>query len=188
MADTKLQYDEVIATCRDLYIKKMADYGPSWRISRPQTITDQIFINAKRIRTIETTGENHVGDGVRGEFIALVNYGLVGIIQLSLPCADRIDITPDEALALYDEHVAETFALMKRKNHDYGEAWRDMRVSSYTDLILTKIERIKEIEDHCGETLVSEGIASNYMDIINYALFGIIRIDEQANQAAGKGE
>ena len=140
------------------------------------------------LRTIETTGENHVGDGVRGEFIALVNYGLVGIIQLSLPCADRIDITPDEALALYDEHVAETFALMKRKNHDYGEAWRDMRVSSYTDLILTKIERIKEIEDHCGETLVSEGIASNYMDIINYALFGIIRIDEQANQAASKGE
>ena len=104
------------------------------------------------------------------------------------PCADRIDITPDEALALYDEHVAETFALMKRKNHDYGEAWRDMRVSSYTDFILTKIERIKEIEDHCGETLVSEGIASNYMDIINYALFGIIRIDEQANQAASKGE
>lgn len=185
---TDSQFEQALAVCRQVFAPKLQDYGASWRIMRPQTVTDQLFIKAKRIRTIETTGENHVGDGVRGEFIALVNYGLVGIIQLSLPCADRIDITPDEALALYDEHVAETFALMKRKNHDYGEAWRDMRVSSYTDLILTKIERIKEIEDHCGETLVSEGIASNYMDIINYALFGIIRIDEQAYQAASKGE
>ena len=174
---TDSQFEQALAVCRQVFAPKLQDYGASWRIMRPQTVTDQLFIKAKRIRTIETTGENHVGDGVRGEFIALVNYGLVGIIQLSLPCADRIDITPDEALALYDEHVAETFALMKRKNHDYGEAWRDMRVSSYT-----------EIEDHCGETLVSEGIASNYMDIINYALFGIIRIDEQANQAASKGE
>ena len=175
---TDSQFEQALAVCRQVFAPKLQDYGASWRIMRPQTVTDQLFIKAKRIRTIETTGENHVGDGVRGEFIALVNYGLVGIIQLSLPCADRIDITPNEALALYDEHVAETFALMKRKNHDYGEAWRDMRVSSYTDLILTKIERIKEIEDHCGETLVSEGIASNYMDIINYACFGAIKMLE----------
>lgn len=183
---TDHQFEQALTVCRKVFADKLHDYGASWRIMRPQTVTDQLFIKAKRIRTIETTGENHVGEGVRGEFIALVNYGLVGIIQLSLPCADRIDTTPDEALSLYDTHAKAAFELMKRKNHDYGEAWREMRVSSYTDLILTKIERIKEIEDHCGQTMVSEGIASNYMDIINYALFGIIRIDERMGK--GKAE
>ena len=184
---TDSQFAQALEACRAVFAPKLQDYGASWRIMRPQTVTDQLFIKAKRIRTIETTGTNLVGDDVRGEFVALVNYGLVGIIQLSLPCADRIDIDSNAALALYDKHAKEAFELMKRKNHDYGEAWRDMRVSSYTDLILTKIERIKEIEDNSGKTLVSEGIASNYMDIINYALFGIIRIDEQSAGAEGKG-
>ena len=181
---TDSQFERALTACREVFAPKLHDYGASWRIMRPETVTDQLFIKAKRIRTIEVTGENRVGDGVRGEFMALVNYGLVGIIQLSLPYADRIDISAAEALSLYDHNAKEAFELMKRKNHDYGEAWRDMRVSSYTDLILTKIERIKEIEDNRGETLVSEGIASNYMDIINYALFGIIRLDEAK---AGKG-
>lgn len=185
---TDSQFEQALAACRQVFAPKLRDYGASWRIMRPETVTDQLFIKAKRIRTIEMTGENRVGDGVRGEFMALVNYGIVGIIQLALPCTERIDIDAEEVLALYDSHAKEAFELMKRKNHDYGEAWRDMRVSSYTDLILTKIERIKEIEDHQGATLVSEGIDSNYMDIINYAMFGIIRLDEQASQSATQGK
>lgn len=185
---TDSQFEQALAACRQVFAPKLRDYGASWRIMRPETVTDQLFIKAKRVRTIEMTGENRVGDGVRGEFMALVNYGIVGIIQLALPCTERIDIDAKEALALYDSHAKEAFELMKRKNHDYGEAWRDMRVSSYTDLILTKIERIKEIEDHQGATLVSEGIDSNYMDIINYAMFGIIRLDEQASQSATQGK
>lgn len=186
-AKTDKQFASALQACREVFAPKLHDYGASWRIMRPSTVTDQLFIKAKRIRTVEVTGDNRVGEDVRGEFMALVNYGLVGIIQLERPCSDRIDLSANEALALYDSHAEEAFELMRRKNHDYGEAWRDMRVSSYTDLILTKIERIKEIEDNQGETLVSEGIASNYLDIINYAVFGVIRIDEAAANAAAQG-
>ena len=185
---TEEQFRNVMAECRSLFAKKLHDYGASWRILRPVSLTDQLFIKAKRIRSLETTGTSLVGEGIRPEFIALINYGIIGLIQLEQGYADTVDMTPDQALKLYDEHAKMCLELMLRKNHDYNEAWRDMRVSSYTDFILTKIQRVKEIENLNGSTLVSEGIDANYMDIINYALFGIIRIDEQANQAAGKGE
>lgn len=176
---TDIQFEQVIAECRTLFENKLRDYGASWRMLRPSSLTDQLFIKAKRIRSLEIKGESLVGEGIRPEFVALINYGLVGIIQLEKGFSDTVDMTPDEALALYDRHATEALELMKRKNHDYDEAWRSMRVSSYTDFILTKIERIKEIEDHSGHTIVSEGIAANYMDIINYAVFGAIKLAEQ---------
>ena len=147
---------------------------------RPSSLTDQLFIKAKRIRSLEIKKESLVGEGIMPEFIALINYGIVGLIQLSKGFVDQIDMTNDEAMALYDGYANECLQLMLKKNHDYDEAWRGMRVSSYTDFILTKIERIKEIENHGGETLVSEGIDSNYMDIINYATFGVIKLSEDA--------
>ncbi len=177
MANTVQEYDQVAARCRALFVDKMKDYGPSWRILRPASVTDQLFIKAKRIRTLEITGESRVGDDVWGEFIAIVNYGIIGIIQLELGFSDDIDISADEALKLYDKHFGETKRLMLAKNADYGEAWRGMRVNSYTDLILTKLERTKEIENHGGHTLVSEGIAANYQDMVNYAVFALIKHD-----------
>jgi len=176
--DTESQFRTALAECRSLFEKKLHDYGASWRLLRPTSLTDQLFIKARRIRSLEVTGISLVGEGIRPEFIALVNYGLVGLIQLERGFADSVDIGLEEALALYDQHADATLQLMLRKNHDYGEAWRGMRVSSYTDLILTKLQRVKEIEDLQGHTLVSEGIGSNYMDIINYAIFGIIKLSE----------
>ena len=173
---TNAQFEQTIAECRSLFEKKLHDYGASWRILRPSSLTDQLFIKAKRIRSLEIKGESMVGEGIRPEFIALINYGIVGLIQLSRGFADTVDISNSEAMALYDEHARQALELMKRKNHDYDEAWRSMRVSSYTDFILTKIERIKEIENLQGDTLVSEGIDANYMDIINYAVFGLIKL------------
>ncbi len=173
---TNSQFETAIAECRELFSKKLHDYGASWRILRPSSLTDQLFIKAKRIRQLEITGLSLVGEGIRPEFIGLINYGIVGLIQLSKGFADTVDITPDEAMTLYDQYAREALNLMKRKNHDYDEAWRGMRVSSYTDLILTKIERVKEMEDLSGQTLVSEGIDANYMDIINYAVFGLIKL------------
>lgn len=178
-AETNKQFDAALATCRDIFSRKLFDYGASWRMLRPQAVTDQLFIKAKRIRTLETTGQTAVGEGILPEFIAIVNYSIVGIIQLSYGYADSKDMTPEQALALYDEVAARARALMVAKNHDYDEAWRMMRVLSYTDLILTKIERTKEIEDHNGLTTVSEGIDANYMDMLNYAVFGIIKLSEQ---------
>lgn len=180
MHHTSKEYDEVIAVCRDLFIKKMKDYGPSWRILRPQSVTDQIFIKAKRIRTLELNGETVVGEGIRPEFIGIINYGIIGLIQLQLGYSDTVDISRERALQLYDEWIGNTKALMTAKNTDYGEAWRDMRISSYTDLILTKIQRTKEIENHGGSTLVSEGIDANYQDMINYSVFALIKLDEAA--------
>lgn len=176
--NTNEEFRQALALCRDIFSKKLYDYKPSWRMLRPSSLTDQLFIKAKRIRTLEVTGESLVGEGILPEFIALINYGIVGLIQLEKGFADKVDMTNDEAMALYDSYAGQCVELMTRKNHDYGEAWRDMRVSSYTDLILTKIERIKEIEDKNGETTVSEGIGSNYMDIINYATFGVIKLRE----------
>lgn len=162
-----------------LFQKKLHDYGASWRILRPSSLTDQLYIKAKRIRSLEIKKESLVGEGIRPEFIALINYGIVGIIQLEKGYVDEVDITSDEALQLYDKYALEALQLMTRKNHDYDEAWRSMRVSSYTDFILTKIQRVKEIEDIQGDTLVSEGIDANYMDIINYAVFGVIKMSEE---------
>lgn len=172
------QFKSVLTECRTLFEKKLHDYGASWRILRPSALTDQLFIKAKRIRSLEIKKESRVGDGIRPEFIALINYGIVGLVQLAKGFVDEVDMRPEEALALYDRYAREALELMLKKNHDYDEAWRSMRVSSYTDFILTKIQRIKELEDLHGEAFVSEGIDANYMDIINYAVFGAIRMKE----------
>lgn len=168
--------------CRNLFIKKMKDYGPAWRILRPQSVTDQIFIKAKRIRTLEVNGETKVGEGIWPEFIGIINYGVMGLVQLERGYSDTVDMTADEALALYDKHIKATKDLMMAKNTDYGEAWRDMRISSYTDLILSKIQRTKEIENNNGNTLVSEGIDANYQDMINYSVFALIKHGEETAQ------
>lgn len=174
--DTNKEFEAIMAECRELFAKKLHDYGASWRILRPSSLTDQLFIKAKRIRSLEIKKESLVGEGIRPEFVALINYGIVGLIQTEKGFADTVDITNEEALELYDIHAKDALELMKRKNHDYDEAWRSMRVSSYTDFILTKLQRIKEIEDLNGNTLVSEGVEGNYMDIINYAVFGAIKL------------
>lgn len=178
MADTLAQFDAALAGCRDIFSKKLLDYGASWRIMRPRSITDQLYIKAKRIRTLEECGESLVGDDILGEFMAIINYGIIGLIQLQLGYADSSDITADKAIALYDAQVAGARALMAAKTHDYGDAWRGMRVNSYTDFILTKLQRVKEIEDNSGHTLVSEGIDSNYLDIINYAVFAVVKLTD----------
>ena len=176
---TEQQFKDVIAECRALFEKKLHDYGASWRILRPASLTDQLFIKAKRIRSLEIKKESLVGEGIRPEFIALINYGIVGLIQLEKGYVDEVDIATEEAMALYDKHANEALELMFRKNHDYDEAWRSMRISSYTDFILTKIQRVKEMEDIQEATLVSEGIDANYQDIINYAVFGVIKLTEK---------
>lgn len=176
--DTNAQFEAAMTMCRDIFRKKLKDYGASWRIMRPESVTDQIFIKAKRIRSLETKGQAMVDEGILPEFLAIVNYGLVGVIQLQKGAVDSVDITPEEALALYDTVAERTTELMKAKNHDYDEAWRGMRIHSYTDLILTKIQRTKQIEDNCGKTSVSEGIDANYLDMVNYAVFGIIKLTE----------
>ena len=173
--ETNKQFEKVLAVCRELFSKKLYDYGASWRIMRPESLTDQIFIKAKRIRTLETGVENLVGEDINSELIGIVNYGLISLVQLDLGYADNCDITADEAMALYDKKAQTTLELMKKKNHDYNEAWRGMRTTSYTDLILTKIWRTKQIEELGGETKVSEGVDANYMDMINYAVFGLIK-------------
>ena len=184
MADlkkTELQFDRAIKTCRDLYIKKLEDYGCAWRLMRPSSITDQLLIKADRIRSLETKGNQQVTDeSVVDGFIALVNYGIIGLIQLELGFSSGKDLSNEQAINLYDKWMTVTRNLMLRKNHDYDEAWRCMRVSSYTDLILMKIMRTKEIEDNQGVACVSEGIDANYMDIVNYAVFGIIKLSENA--------
>lgn len=174
---TLQQFDRALASCREVFIDKLGDYGASWRIMRPRSITDQLYIKAKRIRTLEE-GEAMVAEGILGEFMAIVNYGIIGLIQLQLGYADEADIDSAEAAALYDKYAGEARRLMEAKTHDYGDAWRGMRVNSYTDFILTKLQRIKEIEGNGGRTAVSEGIDSNYMDIINYAVFAIIKLTE----------
>lgn len=175
--NTEQEFDQAIAMCRKVYAAKLEDYGPSWRMMRPSSVTDQILIKADRIRFLETKGDAKVSDeSVLDGFIAIVNYGIIALIQLDKGFASGKDIPVSEALALYDSHMQATRELMLRKNHDYDEAWRKMRVSSYTDLILMKLMRTKEIEDNCGRTAVSEGVDANYQDMINYSLFGIIKI------------
>lgn len=184
MKNTSLQYDNIIKEARELFIKKMQDYGTSWRVLRLPSLTDQIFIKAKRIRSIQQSGENLVGDSQWGEFIAIVNYGVIALIQCNLKDDEREEIPFNETESLYDRFIKQTKTLMMKKNHDYGEAWRDMRISSMTDLILQKILRLKQIEDNQGRTLVSEGVEGSYADIINYAVFCLIRMDEEKNNIA----
>ena len=177
MKDTKQQFEHVIAICRDLFAKKLHDYGAAWRIMRPSSVTDQIFIKANRIRSIEIKGVTLVNEGIRPEFIAIVNYGISGLIQLEQGYAETDDMTEQQALEQYDKHAKAALELMLAKNHDYDEAWRSMRITSYTDLILMKIYRTKQIEALSGNTLVSEGIDANYMDMINYSVFALIKLE-----------
>lgn len=181
MHNTVDEYKVEINRSRALFEKKMHDYGLAWRILRISSLTDQLFIKASRIRTIEETQENLVGESVRAEYVGIVNYCLMGLIQQELGASFDNQLSNDEVLRLYDKKSREAFELMMRKNHDYGEAWRGMRITSYTDLILMKILRTKQIESNHGQTLVSEGIAANYADMLNYAIFALIRITEEEN-------
>lgn len=176
MNKTNQQYNSIIKICTDIYTKKMHDYGTAWRILRPSSITDQIYIKAQRIRSLETKGISKIEDNIRDEFIGIVNYSIMGIIQLELGTSED-ELLNEKALELYSKYFIEAKTLMEAKNHDYDEAWRSMRVSSYTDLILMKINRTKQIEDLQGKTLISEGIDANYFDMINYAVFGLIKIE-----------
>ena len=178
MQQTSAQFDAVIQGCKDIFLKKNTDYGTSWRILRIPSITDQLFIKASRIRGIETKGMHLVDEGIEPEFIGIVNYAIMGLIQMQLGTENDLDLSTARSEALYAQTVAQVKELMMRKNHDYGEAWRDMRVSSFTDMILVRLMRIKQIEDNKGATLVSEGIDANYMDIINYAIFALIKLNE----------
>ncbi|MBI6117974.1 DUF1599 domain-containing protein [Salegentibacter maritimus] len=178
MQNTSKQYDAVVATCRSLFINKMKDYGSAWRILRLPSLTDQIFIKAQRIRKLQENGVRKVDEDEKSEFIGIINYAIMALIQLKKGVVAQPDLDVETATKLYDENIAETKALMMNKNHDYGEAWRDMRVSSLTDLIIQKLLRVKQIEDNKGKTLVSEGIDANYQDMINYSIFAMILINE----------
>ena len=180
MQQTSDQYDAVIKICRDLFQKKMKDYGSAWRILRLPSLTDQIFIKAQRIRGLQENEVRKVDEDERSEFIGIINYAIMALIQLEKGVVEQPDLSASQALALYDTHTAKTKTLMEDKNHDYGEAWRDMRVSSLTDLILQKLLRVKQIEDNKGKTLVSEGIDANYQDMINYAVFALIHLNEDS--------
>lgn len=176
MKKTKEQYDHVIGLCREVFLKKMKDYGTAWRILRPSSMTDQIFIKAQRIRNLEETGISKIEDDARTEFIGIINYCAMALIQLDLGTMDE-ELPHEMTEALYLAKLEETRKLMMDKNHDYGEAWRKMRISSFTDLILMKIKRTKQIEDNQGKTLISEGVDANYMDMINYSVFALIKIE-----------
>ena len=179
MQKTSKQYDTVIATCRQLFRSKMQDYGCAWRILRLPSLTDQIFIKAQRIRGLQENKEQRVAEDQDVEFIGIINYSVMALIQIELGVAEQPDLDSQKAADLYDKHVQIAKELMENKNHDYGEAWRDLRVSSLTDLILQKLYRVKQIEDNKGKTTVSEGIDANYQDIINYAVFALIHIEEE---------
>jgi len=176
MDRTEKQYTELVDLCKDIFHRKMKDYGTSWRIMRPRSVTDQIFIKAQRIQSIELKGKQEIDDDIKSEFIGIVNYGIIGLIQLELGPGEPAELSKEEVMEQYENKIDEAKKLMMMKNHDYGEAWREMRISSYTDLILMKIYRTKQIEDNDGQTLVSEGIEANYHDMINYAIFGLIKI------------
>ncbi len=180
MKNTSQEYDAVIAICRDLFTKKMQDYGSAWRILRLPSLTDQIFIKAQRIRSLQENEVRKIEEDERSEFIGIINYSIMALIQLDLGIADQPDLDVASASVLYDSKIKETKSLMEDKNHDYGEAWREMRVSSLTDLILQKLLRVKQIEDNKGKTLVSEGIDANYQDMINYAVFALIHLHSES--------
>jgi len=181
MQQTSEQYDAVIKKCRDLFINKMKDYGSAWRILRLPSLTDQIFIKAQRIRSLQENETQKVAEGEVSEFIGIINYSIMALVQIEKGIAEQPDLDLKEATELYDKHIGVTRQLMLDKNHDYGEAWRDMRVASLTDLILQKLLRVKQIEDNRGKTLVSEGIDANYQDMINYAVFAMIHLGQHQN-------
>lgn len=180
MKNTSQEYDAIIALCRDLFVKKMKDYGSAWRILRLPSLTDQIYIKAQRIRSLQENDVRKIDEDERGEFIGIINYSIMALIQLELGIADQPDLDTTKAAQLYDDKIKMTKSLMEDKNHDYGEAWREMRVSSLTDLILQKLLRVKQIEDNKGKTIVSEGIDANYQDMINYAVFAMILIQSNS--------
>jgi len=181
MSNTSEQYDSIIKICSDIFTKKMKDYGSAWRILRTSSLTDQIFIKAKRIRSIEEKGFSKVDEGIRSEYIAIVNYCVMALVQMELgESSENTALAYDEGVALYEKHFLASKVLMENKNHDYDEAWRDMRLSSLTDLILMKLLRTKQIEDNDGKTLISEGIDANYADMLNYAVFALIKIEESS--------
>lgn len=181
MTNTSKEYDTVIATCRALFINKMQDYGCAWRILRLPSLTDQIYIKAQRIRSLQENEVRKIDEDETGEFIGIINYSIMALIQLELGVADQPDLSVEKATELYDTKIKQTKELMEDKNHDYGEAWREMRVSSLTDLILQKLLRVKQIEDNKGKTLVSEGIDANYQDMINYSVFALILMGFENN-------
>lgn len=176
MPDTLSSFTNITALCREIYLNKSKDYGTAWRILRPIGIADQLYIKANRIRTIQENGASLVGDGIEGEFMAIVNYCIIGLIQLNAHEGLSLELTPEEAENLYDTYLKEAISLMLKKNHDYGEAWRSMQVESLTDLILMKIYRIKQIINNDGKTIASEGIDANYYDMLNYAVFALIHL------------
>ena len=175
MKSTSQHYDEAIAICKDIFLKKMNDYGTAWRNLRPKSLTDQIFIKAQRIKSIEEKGIQKISDAINGEYVGIINYCVIALIQIELYDDARIDIPYKEVEGLYNKYIKQTKQLMEDKNHDYGEAWRDMRMSSITDLILMKVFRVKQIEDNEGKTIISEGVDANYMDMINYSVFALIK-------------
>ena len=177
MPDTSLQFDTVVSKCTEIFKKKTIDYGTAWRILRSSSLTDQIFIKANRIRTLQETGSSKVNEGIEPEFIGIVNYCVMALIQLELKKDNRLELPADEVIKLFQEKILDAKNLMMAKNHDYGEAWRDMRVSSLTDLILMKILRVKQIEDNKGKTIISEGIDANYSDMLNYSVFALIHLN-----------
>ena len=177
MPDTSLQFDTVVSKCTEIFKKNSIDYGTAWRILRSSSLTDQIFIKANRIRTLQETGSSKVNEGIEPEFIGIVNYCVIALIQLELKKDNRLELPADEVIKLYQEKILDAKNLMMAKNHDYGEAWRDMRVSSLTDLILMKILRVKQIEDNKGKTIISEGIDANYSDMLNYSVFALIHLN-----------
>ncbi|MFM7595535.1 MAG: DUF1599 domain-containing protein [Flavobacteriales bacterium] len=177
MSDTLASFTNILTKCREIYIAKTTDYGTAWRILRPIALADQLYIKANRIRTLQESGVSKVGDGIEGEFMAIVNYCIMGLIQINESNDLPMELTKDEAVELYDKYKEESVSLMLKKNHDYGEAWREMAIESLTDLILMKIYRIKQIEGNQGKTLVSEGVDANYYDMLNYAVFALILMD-----------
>jgi hypothetical protein len=176
MQDTAKQYDHVIDSCKDIFLKKSADYGTSWRVLRTNSVVDQLFIKAQRIRTIQQKGTQRIDDNIAAEFQGIINYGVIGLIQFQLSASEKEEIPLDELTILYNKQIYIAKKLMLDKNHDYGEAWRDMSQESFVDLILVKLQRIKQILANEGRTLISEGIDANYLDIINYAVFALILI------------
>lgn len=179
MQKTSLQFDEIAKHCQDLFVQKLQDYGPAFRVLRASSITDQLFIKVSRIRTLQMMEEKKIAESEEDEFIAIVNYSIIGLMQLEKGCAMDVKEDPASVIAWYKEFSAEAKALMEKKNHDYGEAWRSMRITSITDLIYQKVLRTKQIEDNNGKTLVSEGIAANYFDMLNYAVFCLIKLNEE---------
>jgi len=179
-SETAVQFDLVIHECKDIFLKKMKDYGTAWRILRTESITDQIYIKANRIRSIQTKGISLVSDDQKSEFIGIINYSVIALIQLELGQSEELNMEYNEVEALYDKYVQTAKSLMTNKNHDYDEAWRNMRINSLTDIILMKILRVKQIEDNKGKTFISEGVDANYLDMINYAVFAMIKINEKS--------